>query len=194
MLMITILGLLALFTLALILYRRWEPSGWYIGPRIHGKNKSLNLPLYPKKLPGYEWVIELTNPKQDLHYVTRSVKNFHEVKAIRVKVGLSGKFIQTEDPSQPAAMSLIVIAKGEDWSGKPTRWYLPFIALLDEWGTHDLTYDVNDPAWRSVLGDPVKMNNIERVGVVFGGSNGLGHGVHTNSTAKIELYNFDLIR
>src|SRR5688572_26565602 len=147
-----ILSVIPIFVVGLLLFRHWQPDRWYIGPRIRGKNYSKNLPLYPEKTSTM-WKVTLDKPDQELDYITRSENSLKGVAAIRVKARVEGSFYQAEAPDHPATVSIILQRKGDDWTMKPNRWWLPHIIPLTDSGAYDITVRLDDPRWSPVDGD-----------------------------------------
>lgn len=189
-----VLGILSLLpTLAICLYvwRRWQPRGWYIGPRINGKNASKCMPLYPDNDEGI-WGFHLSRPTQEVDYITRACPSLDKVVAIAMSCEVEGEFIQAENPASPPSVSLVIQRRGDDWSGKPYRWYFPQALPLTP-GIHSAIIRLDDPQWVSVLGGGDMHDTLRdpaRIGLTFGGDHGLGHGVRANTTARFKLTSF----
>lgn len=188
-----LLGLLAV-VFGVKLWKKREPKGWYIGPIVNGKNRSFNMPLYPDTDGDDVWSIEV--PKESHpHYITKASKF---TKRIHFKYEVKGTFTCVERPDQPASCSLFFQRKGDTYAGTGKyahyRWYSTQAFPLTE-GIHEFTVDLEYKNWINVQGPDTEQNflaaiaKMARVGIVFGGAGGRGHGARGPASYRLLEWN-----
>ncbi len=185
---------------------------WTIGPIIHGKNYSVNMPLKPQPTRS-GWAFDFPYPSRSaghVHYVSfhpgtlagksRIVVNY------RITADRRTRFVPQEQPQLAGTVSLVIQRRGDTWSAKGRyenyRWYSPAEHVHEiAPGVRRMVIDLNNPGWTSVRGKRAGDNSkafrdslvqTEQVGLVFGSSAARGHGVFATAPASFELLNFEL--
>lgn len=191
------LGLLALAALSGVLlnrlYRWWWhrlPDHWAAGPRINWENRSPKIKVRQRgEGCEFDWIGRV-------NYLTRRARKIGPT--LRFEFEITGTtFIQSERGTQTATITPHFQRRGDDWSAKGDkqfyRWWAPAAFRLPITpGRHVIEVPVNGD-WISVYGrsDPNMMqaalNDLDRVGLCFGGPGGLGHGAHPVGPAHFRL-------
>lgn len=185
-----------------------DPNSWEIGPVIAGENLSHNVPLHPVKTPEG---LQIVMPTVDgVHYVTAPVASLASKAKIMVRYRVDAdpgvKFVPSSDANAPAMISAYFQRKGDDWSAggvyEAYRWFASFATHTPVTvGEHTIEASLYEN-WTAVLTSS-RANNLKafhdaldnpgRVGLVFGGGTGLGHGMYATGPASITLLSFEII-
>lgn len=185
-----------------------DPNSWEIGPVISGKNLSHNVPLHPVSTAEG---LQIVMPTSDgVHYFTKPttpLANRNKLVAkLRINADPGVKFVPSSDPNAPPLISLYFQRLGDDWTAQGEmeayRWYASF-ATLTNFGPGDYTIEAPlDANWTAILtssrannpqGFQAALDSTGRVGIVFGGGTGLGHGMYATGPASITLLSFDIV-
>jgi hypothetical protein len=168
-----------------------NPLNWEIGPIDTLGNASRGLPLHPLvSAAGFDVV--MSTPEQQPHYVTMACGPLVGKTAIRLKLRLqlSSPWVQigaVKDgrpiPGTPT-VSLFIQRAGDDWSGKPYRFWAATTPLpLQKAGDYELYAELDPEHWTAVMsrGTPADFHlalaETARVGFTLGGPEGKGHGI-----------------
>lgn len=189
---------------------------WEIGPVIRGKNYSVGMPLHPVQGRGQSWSFDFPRAPDargrggHVHYVTFAPGSLAGKTKIRVRYRIDAaqgvRFVPQEFPDRTAVMSLYFQRRGDTWTAKGRyrfyRWYAPNAAVQTiEPGVHEFTLALDDPRWIAVMGgtsstNPAKfrqaLEQVSRVGLVFGSNGGRGHGVYATGPARFTLLSFHI--
>jgi hypothetical protein len=185
--------------------RKYVPSGWIIGPIVHGKNYSENMPFRPTATPT-GWAFTLL-PGQQVDAVDRdtgplSGEVYMRFRLINDQGATLRPFEKPTDGSDsdwPALVSLYFQRKGDDWTGEGKyemyRWYCRPVLLLNE-GQGELRVPFKPGNWFAVMGTAADaqpeafataLREVSRIGLTFGGPAGRSHGVITDKPVTFEL-------
>lgn len=181
---------------------------WSIGPVIRGRNYSVGMPRtlapepdgssfhfpYPSRSAGH------------VHAVTVPVHSLAGAKRItltyRIDAAPGVRFYGQENGG-PGWLSLFIQQRGDNWSAKGRyatyRWYSPNerIETLKR-GVHTVSVEL-DEEWNAVVAWKRSANpaafeaalaNAGNIGLVFGSTSGLGHGVYATGPAKFTILDF----
>jgi hypothetical protein len=179
----------------LIAYRKgvfWarEPAGWYAGPIFEGKSGSPNVKAEGN---GFKFPVN----KDGIHYFTKARGPINGLK-LRVTGTIEAapdvKFVGVEDGA-PATMSVYIQRENIDWQGGFSRWCCPLEYRYDlKAGPFDITVPLTSVMWMGATDQTSETAPAEfmatlaqpgRVGVVFGGNAGRGHGVYATGEARL---------
>lgn len=189
-----ILGGLALVTLAAVAWKRhWfarkEPAGWFAGPLAMGKNRSANVVAAADgsfTFPAPAW------GDGHVHYLTRRTGPVKGAITVRFRIEAEPGVAFVNDTGGPASVSLYIAHKRNDWRGKMNHERLFGTVIPLEPGDHTLSADewvgVHRTATTTDIADT--MANAGRVGLVFGGGTGRGHGAFATGAARFVLLEF----
>lgn len=186
---------------------------WEIGPIIRGKNYSVGMPLRPEPTRR-GWSFDFpydTRADGHVHYVTFRPGSLAGKSRISVRYRVDAapdtRFVPQEHPHLPGTVSLFLQRSGDNWTAKGRyalfRWYAPGHSVKQlAPGIHSMTVELGDPQWVSVLGGktPVDhpaefaaaLENVGRLGLVFGSTSARGHGVFATAPARFELLSFEV--
>lgn len=194
----TPLALLAIFVVAVlaVLYWRYrpEPSDWYAGPLIRGKNYSPGVSL-DKSVALWAFTLR---PGAQVDGITKARGPLNN--GIRLTYSITGTGLRPfETPDQAPTLSLYIARKGNGWSLKGDdafrRWYSTASLPLTE-GVHTVDVPFDPTLWHSVIGTGAKdvqpeflasLGDTGRVGLGFGGWGGRMHGVITDTSFSFRL-------
>lgn len=181
-----------------------QPTVWSAGPVIDGKNYSpgvvtdANGSFTFPQLPG------------SVHYVTKDtgpIKGSGIRLRYRIDVDPNVKFYPSSDPSAETDGPVLYFQReGDDWSGvgqfEAYRWWATFDAPVPiVAGEHELVALFNQ-RWTAVetsnsesdaAAFQAALNNAKKVGFVFGGGTGYGHGVYVDGHATFTVLDFEII-
>ena len=186
---------------------------WEIGPVVRSRNSSVGMPAQP--LPsGRGWYFDFPYPHSGaghVHYVTFDPGSIagrsRIVVRYRVDAPRGVRFVPQETPAARATVSLYLQRRGDNWSGRRHyeffRWYAPPATVRElAPGVHEMTADLRDRDWISVMGAPASQApdaftaanaDTGRIGLVFGSSGARGHGVYATGPARFTLISFRII-
>lgn len=188
-------------------------SAWEIGPVIRGRNYSVGMPLHPAPSPG-DWSFDFPVGSAEaghVHYVTFRPASMAGKSRIVVRYRIDAergtRFVPQAYPGSPAIVSLYLQRRGDTWSAKGRynfyRWYAPFATARElSPGVHEVSIALDDPDWVSVMGPNAGKAQAEmlaaladpdRLGLVFGSSEGRGHGVFATRPARFTLLSFRIL-
>ena len=183
-------------------------EAWSIGPVIRGRNYSVGMPStlqegrdgpsfeFPYPSPGVGHVHAVTVPVRSLAGAKRITLTYR-IDAAR------GVQFRGQENDGPAWLSLFIQQRGDNWSARGRyetyRWYSPNerIETLKP-GVHTVTIGL-DEEWNAVTAWKRSANpaafeaalaNAASVGLVFGSSSGLGHGVYATGPARFTILDF----
>jgi len=181
---------------------------WSIGPVIRGRNYSIGMPRdlqegpdgpsfqfpYPSSNAGH--IHAVTVPVGSLTGATRITLTY------RIDAARGVRFYGQENGG-PGWLSLYIQQRGDNWSAKGRyetyRWYSPNerIETLKP-GVHTVSIGLEEE-WNAVVAWKRSANpaafeaalaNADNVGMVFGSTSGLGHGVYATGPAKFTILDF----
>lgn len=181
---------------------------WSVGPVIRGRNYSVG--MAPYLTPGRDGPsFQFPNPSRaagQVHAVTMPVGSLAGAKRItltyRIDAAPGVKFYGQENGG-PGWLSLFIQQRGDNWSAKGRyetyRWYSPNerIETLRP-GLHTVSIGL-DEDWNAMVAWKRSANpaafeaalaNAGTVGLVFGSTSGLGHGVYATGPAKFTIVDF----
>ncbi len=157
-------------------------------------------------------------PQQSaINYVTRksgpiSIANT-VVLRYRVDMAEGVRIFPPSMPDGPSIITLYIQRKGDDWTGRGDmnfyRWYATSKSVIPiTAGEHTITVSLSDDKWTAVnVGESFteyngikyrnqKFNdavaNADRVGFVFGGGTGYGHGVRATGPVTFTILSFKI--
>ena len=183
-------------------------KAWSIGPVIRGRNYSVGMPRNLE--PGPDGPsFQFPYPTRDaghVHAVTFPVGSLAGAKRItltyRIDAARGVQFYGQENGG-PGWLSLFFQQRGDNWSAKGRyetyRWYSPNerIETLRP-GVHTVSIGL-DEEWNAVVAWKRSANpaafqaalaNADNVGLVFGSSSGLGHGVYATGPARFTILDY----
>jgi hypothetical protein len=181
---------------------------WSVGPVIRGRNYSVGMPSglqagpdgpsfdfpYPSRRAGH------------VHAVTVPVRSLAGAKRITLRYRIDaapGVRFYGQENGGPGWLSLFFQRRGDNWSAKGPyetyRWYSPTerIETLRP-GVHTVSIAL-DEEWNAVIAwkrsakpqaFEAALANAGSVGMVFGSSSGLGHGVYATGPARFTILDF----
>jgi hypothetical protein len=186
---------------------------WQIGPVVGSRNSSVGMPAQPTPA-GRGWYFDFPYPHAGVghvHYVTFDpgsvLGKSRIVVRYRVDASKGVRFVPQETPGVPGTVSLYLQRRGDNWSGRRHyeffRWFAPppTVRVLAP-GVHEMTADLRDPNWISVMGRrswetpeafTAAKADTGRIGLVFGSSGARGHGVYATGPARFTLISFRMI-
>lgn len=186
---------------------------WEIGPIDRGRNISVGMPASPT--PARRgWYFDFPYPYESVghvHYVTfrpgSIIGKSRIVMRYRVDAPRGVRFVARDTPAQAATVSLYLQRRGDNWSGRRQheffRWFAPPATVRQiAPGEHEITVNLQDPKWVSVLGKPASTNRAafnsalaqaDRIGLVFGSAARRGHGVYATGPARFTLISFRIV-
>ena len=211
----SVAGLVAAATVAVMPAQPAAGPGaaWEIGPVIRGRNYSVGMPAHPTPV-GRGWYFDFPYPSVDaghVHYVTFNHGPMRAKSKIVVRYRIDAaqgvRFNPRQATGTPAAVSLFVQRRGDNWRAKGEyenyRWYAPAQTVRElAPGVGEIVVSLHDPEWLSVMGKPAGSNpaafrdaiaDAERVGLVFGSSAARGHGVYATGPARFTLLSFRIL-
>lgn len=184
---------------------------WEIGPNIRGRNYSVGMPPAPTPLRRGGWSFDFPYPRREaghVHYVTHNpgplIGASRIVVRYRIDAERGARFVPQEEPLEPAATSIFIQRRGDNWSAKRQyeyfRWYAPShtVRRLAP-GEYEMVVSISDPNWISVHGTTSAQNpaafratleDTSSIGIVFGSAGLRGHGVFSTGRAKYTLLEF----
>lgn len=186
---------------------------WEIGPIIRGRNHSQGMPLTPRPERS-GWSFDFPARSADaghVHYVTfrpgALVRKSRIIVRYRVDARPGTRFVPVGNPKLPATVSFYFQRRGDDWSGRGRyeyfRWFAPAATVQEiAPGEHEMSVPFDQPGWISVMGRAAtktpgamedSLNNIDRIGLVFGAVKGRGHGVFATNSARFTLLSFEIL-
>lgn len=183
---------------------------WDIGPNIRGKNYSVGMPSSPTPTRN-GWYFDFPYPNRSaghVHYVSFAPESLVGKSKLIMRYRVTGargvRFVPQEHQDLPGTVSLYFQRGGDSWSARGRyefyRWYAPANTIQRiAPGVHQMTVDLNDPAWISVMGRTTDVNpaafadakrNASKIGLNFGSTSARGHGVFSTAPARFELFDF----
>ena len=182
-------------------------SEWEIGPIIDGVSRSVGM---PRGLEGMSF--EFPQPDQatgHVHYITFRHGSLSGKSRITLRYRITAadgvRIVPKDYPAQASTLTLYFQRRGDNWGAQGAyqyyRWYAsgqtvsPVVA-----GEYTVTVSLND-VWTPVLtGNSLDApaafasakNDADRVGFVFGGGDGLGHGVYATGPARFTIVGFEI--
>ncbi|KTE04739.1 hypothetical protein [Sphingopyxis sp. H115] len=188
-------------------------QSWEIGPVIRGKNYSQGMPAAPYPTRGGGWAFDFPAPDAaagHVHYVTFDPGSLHGksrlVVRYRIDAAPGTRFVPQQYPDRTATVALYMQRRGDSWTAKGAyqyyRWYAP-VATMNALapGEAEMIVRLDDPDWSSVMADRASTNraalaaaldDIGRIGLVFGSAGGRGHGVFATRPARFTLLSFEI--
>ncbi len=190
-----------------------DDTGWEVGPVIRGRSYSPGLPRWlddGRAGPFFDFPVGNDARAGHVHYVTRRIAPQPDARTLtlryRIDAAPGTRFVAQQRPDLPATISLYFQRHGDDWrAGARTqfyRWYAPSATMHElRPGTHVMRVALADDGWVPVLGGPSPAHrdaradawaDASRIGVVFGSSDGRGHGVYATAPARFTLLDFSI--
>lgn len=187
---------------------------WEIGPVIRGKNYSVGMPAAPFPTRGGGWTFDFPAPDVDaghVHYVTFRPGSLRGKSRIvvryRIDAAPGARFVAKEYPDRTATVALYMQRRGDSWTAKGGyryyRWYAPVATMRAlAPGEAEMSVRLDDPNWSSVMADRASGNraamaaaldDMGRIGLVFGSAGGRGHGVFATAPARFTLLSFRIV-
>ena len=183
------------------------PTGWEIGPIIDGVNRSVGMPSVLQ-----DFAFDFPQPDQAIghvHYLTFRHGSLTGKSRITLRYRIDAapgvQILPKDYPQLTSTLTLYFQSRNDNWSAQGNyqyyRWYAsaqtvrPLVA-----GENTITVSLND-VWTPVLtgsslGAPdafaAAKAEADRVGFVFGGGDGLGHGVYATGPAKFTILAFEV--
>lgn len=203
-----ILGLLVAGYLAWRKQKKNKPahkSGWWVGPTVNGKNFSSNVALQPTRL-GKWWFLDLPVGKGSANYIECyddiGLKNAKQIR-LRYKIEGGTRFIAQDANASPiASLGLYIQRRGDDWgdpgTGDSRRWFSKAQVVLAE-GEFELVVPMDEASWGGTNATPnptgfqAAKNDMVAWGIVLGSAGGLGHGVFTETQARLTLLSVEVV-
>lgn len=189
-------------------------SAWEIGPVTFKRNYSVNMPLHPSPHPRGGIYFDIPYPTAaagHVHYVTFRHGSLAGKSRIVLRYSLETapgvQLVPTkEQPGSPPILSIYFQRRGDNWSGRghyeEYRWYSTFRNHTPiRAGEYELTVGLNEN-WTAVNTSSARSNpeafrdaiqNADRVGFVFGGGDGYGHGVYATGPARFVVTSFKVL-
>lgn len=192
-----------------------DPQAWEIGPRgidnpkCPGGNCSVNMPPHPTAVAA-GLAISMPFPNKDaghVNYVTMPCGSLAGKQSITLKYRIEAdpdvKFVPTNSPGSPSMLTLYFQRRGDNWSGdgkyETYRWWASFATVMPiTSGDHVLSAPLTGN-WTAIQTSSAQSKpqefqaaliNAERCGFVFGGGDGLGHGVYATGPARFIITGF----
>ncbi len=184
-------------------------DAWEIGPIIKGRSYSPGMPTRADRgrdgasfdIPGP------TRREGHVHYVTVPVRSLSGAQRITLRYRIDAprgtRFLAQEAPGGPGTLSLYFQRAGDRWSPKTPdyRWYSPANRVVTlQPGVHEVSIAL-DEDWTAMMGPGAHANprgftaalaRAHRVGFVFGGQSGRGHGVYATQPARFTVLDFEI--
>ena len=180
---------------------------WEIGPMVNGVNYSVGMPLV---VEGASF--DFPQPNQatgHVHYLTFRHGSLAGKSRITLRYRIDAaegvKIVPKDYPGGISALTLYFQRRGDNWGAQGNyqyyRWYAsgqtvgPLVA-----GENTITVSLND-VWTPVLtGNSLDAPDAfasakadaDRVGFVFGGGDGLGHGVYATGPARFTMIGYEV--
>ena len=189
-------------------------TAWEIGPVTPRRNYSVNMPLHPAPHPQGGFYFDIPYPVAaagHVHYVTFRHGSLEGKSRIvlryRLETAPGVQLVPTKErPGVPSILSIYFQRAGDNWSGRGPfeayRWFSTFRTHSPITpGEHELSVRL-DEGWTAVQTSSVRTNpaafrdavqNADRVGFVFGGGDGYGHGVYATGPARFVVTSFKVI-
>lgn len=186
---------------------------WEIGPVIRGRNYSSGMPAVPYPERGGGWSFDFPAPDAaagHVHYVTFRPGSLRGKSRIvvryRIDAAPGARFVPQQFPGRTATVALYMQRRGDSWTTKGAyryyRWYAP-VATMNTLapGEAEMSVRLDDPDWSSVMADRASANraameaaleDMGRIGLVFGSAGGRGHGVFATRPARFTLLSFEI--
>lgn len=197
-------------------------NGWYFGPIINLKNKSLYMNGKMESPPNAEFAFNFPNPNENaghVHYVTKKIPRYKTQYARGIAMRFiiiknkNCKFVPVEDGraiDAPATLSMFLKRKDDNFSGQGEylnyRWWsLASINLNTVPSTEQEVRIFFNQSWINVNGrDTLKhfanhvdfieaLANANEVGITLGHPAGRGHGVFATARARFHMTSFHFI-
>lgn len=177
-----------------LLYMKWgfwrrEPKGWSAGPIGKDGNHSKNVEAVGN---GFTFPVGVDG----IHYFTKArgpITGDSISVNCEIVAAPDVRFVGVEDGA-PGTMSVYIA--GPDWRAPHGRWYCPVEYRTPiTAGNHAITVPL-DGLWMGATDDnsataPAQflecLANPGRIGVVFGGNEGRGHGVYATGPARLTI-------
>ena len=183
------------------------PTGWEIGPIIDGVNRSVGM------ASGLQAsAFDFPQPNQatgHVHYVTFRHGSLSGKSRITLRYRIDAapgvQILPKDYPQLTSTLTLYFQRRSDNWSAQGSyqyyRWYAsahtvrPLVA-----GENTITVSLDD-VWTPVLSGTSldapdafagAKSDADRVGFVFGGGDGLGHGVYATGPAKFTILAFEV--
>lgn len=177
---------------------------------------SPNIPLAPTLLPNNGFKFDfpgIVYPNGEVHYVTQKplakLTNKVVVKGwITIAPGTVFSSITKTNMTPGSGKARVYFQrKGDDWGGLGNyqyyRWWYTGYIDVEANGAFTFTAPLSDAAnWISVYGNnaaeypaqrQAAIDNMDRIGLTFGGGGGYGHGLYiTYGAAKFEVTSFEV--
>lgn len=184
---------------------------WEIGPVIRGKNYSQGMPPHPapqRKGWYFDFPVGTSSAAGHVHYLTFRPESLRGKSRIviryRIDAAPGTRFVPQQFPDRTAAMTAYLQRRGDSWTAKGRyqfyRWYAPVATMRDiAPGTQEIVVRLDDPHWGSVMSQTAGANprewqdaldDIDRIGLVFGSKGGRGHGVYATKPARFTMLDF----
>jgi hypothetical protein len=184
-----------------------QPSVWEIGPITENGNYSVGMPLHPyATVDG--WAFDFPPYPGSVHYVTARLGSLagksRLVLRYRIEAAEGVDLKPITGPDSPSLLTLYFQRRGDDWSAQGKferfRWYASgFTQAQLRPGEFELAAPLDGPGWTAVETSTFETAyaafadakaNADRVGFVFGGGTGLGHGVYATGRARFIVESF----
>lgn len=191
-----------------------QAQAWEIGPVTPRRNFSVNMPLQPSPHPRGGFYFDIPYPNRaagHVHYVTfrhgSLAGKSRIVMRYRLETAPGVELVPTKErPGIPSILSIYFQRRGDNWSGRGPfeayRWYSTFrthspirpgerelvVGLNESWSAVQTSYARTNPA-----GFRAAIQDADRVGFVFGGGDGFGHGVYATGPARFVVTSFRVL-
>jgi hypothetical protein len=176
-----------------------DPANWQIGPVIDGEQISVGVPLRPLPHPEGWWFFDFPQAGGSVHYVTMPVGPLagysRVVLRYRVEAAPGVRIVPRTAPDSPSMLTPYLERRGLRWTStyEAWRWFAAFarqspimageflldVPLAGPWSAAMSTS--NPDASQAALQDT------GRLGMVFGGGDGAGHGAYATGPARFVL-------
>jgi hypothetical protein len=184
-------------------------EAWEIGPWVRGRNYSVGVPTAPVPVRGGGVGFDFPQSGGEVDAMTTPVGPLGRAREITIRYRIDAargtQFLPAERSEAPAAVSLYIQQRGDNWSGRGRyesfRWYVPGNAVIPlAPGVRTITVRLDDQ-WTNVNGrsnadDPrgfaAALADAERVGIAFGTTYARSHGVFATGPARFTLLAFDI--
>jgi hypothetical protein len=190
-----------------------EPTSWEVGPVIDGVSRSVNVPLKPAVHPD-GLAIDIPHPTRDaghLHSATINPGSLAGKSRItlryRVEMADDVKIVPASPPGWvgPALLSVYFQRCGDNWTASPDkyetyRWWASSKLVQDiRPGDGEISASLTDDVWTAItdstsLTKPAEFEAAKadtcRVGISFGGGDGLAHGFYATGPARFVIKDF----
>lgn len=189
----------AVMVVAVLVWKLWpeakEPKGWFAGPLINGENRSVSVKV------DADGSFDFPQPSWEaghVHYVTKACGPLTGKMRLRYRIDMAEGAAFKSDTGGLGWITLYFQRKGDNWSARGKyetyRWYgvhAPLeagehtIEASDLWGAVEVSTSETAPAEFVEA-----LKNAHRVGFVFGGGSGWGHGAYATAPAWFTLLEF----